>query len=345
MNHSNSVQFLLDHACPSIVYRTRKEILGDPGDTPSMQELQKQVINDAGVKRVLALQKEDGWLGGHFHGADGPEGGIRYLVEKGVESEHPVIRQAIEAIERHGKEFDYIGLGRIGMILDDYRLGGIQMMKACVYAYAGHEKETFIIEQIKEAFSAFEYVAGLPNIDNIYTLHKNKISVFAKGVKWPSTYHLRLLAFTKGWKNTGHLDTLGAAFNKLVEFSPIPNIKLLYKNQVVSPASAYMNDFNPDLGHINAKDWMMWFHRVEMIARLGITDKIEAIKKQIHILENILGENEGLFTRPLYHFYFNKWTQYIGLALENDWKVKNARICDLTFRSLLILKLTDQLRL
>jgi hypothetical protein len=102
---------------------------------------------------------------------------------------------------------------------------------------------------------------------------------------------------------------------------------------------------NPDLEQINAKDWMMWFHRVEMIARLGIIDKIEAIKYQIQSLQNILCEDEGFFIKPLSHFYFNKWTQYIGLALENDWKVKNAKICDLTFRSLLILKLTDQLYL
>ena len=345
MNYSKSVQFLLDHACPSIVYRTRKEILGESRNTQTMLELQKQIQNDPEVERILSLQKEDGWLGGHFHGADGPEGRIRYLYEKGVESDHPVIQRAIEAIELLGKDFDYYGLGRIGMILNDYHLGGIQMMKACVFAYAGHEKETFIKDQIKEALSAFEYVANMENIENVYTLHKNKIFVFTKGIKWPSTYHLRLLAFTHSWKNAKNLGTLDVAFNKLVEFSPIPSMKLLHKNQVVSPASIYMNDFNPDLGQINAKDWMMWFHRIEMIARLGIIDKIEAIKNQIQILQNILCENEGLFTKTLSHFYFNKWTQYIGLALENDWKVKNARICDLTFRSLLILKLTDQLSL
>lgn len=343
MNYSKSVQFLLDHACPSIIYRTRKEILGEPTNTPSMRELQKQVLNDPEVKRVLALQKEDGWLGGHFHGADGPEGGIRYLCEKGVESDHPVIQRALEAIELRGKDFE--GLGRIGKILDDYHIGGYQMMKACVFAYAGHEKEAFIQDQIKKALSAFDYVANLQNIDSVYTLHKNKISVFVKEVKWPSTYHLRLLAFTHSWKNTNHIGTLNVAFSKLVEFSPIPSLKLLHKNQVVSPASAYMNDFNPDLGQINAKDCMMWFHRVEMIARLGIIDQVEAIKNQVQILQNILCENEGLFTKTLSHFYFNKWTQYIGLALENDWKVKNARICDLTFRSLLILKLTNQLSL
>jgi hypothetical protein len=343
MSYSQSVRFLIDQGCPSIVYRTRKEILGESRNTPTMLELQKQIQNNLEVKHILSLQKEDGWLGGNFHAADGAEGLIRYLSEKGIEPDHPVIQRALEAIEKHGDDFNFIGLGRIGIILDDYHLGGIKMMKACTFAYAEHEKEAFIKEQIKEALSTFEYVATLENIDKIFTLHKNKIYVFKEGVIWPSTYHLRLLAFTHGWKNKNNLDVLRAAFNKLIEFSPIPGMKLLHKNQVVSPASAYMDDFNPDLRKMIAKDWMVWFHRTEMIARMGIIDDIKVIKNQVQVLQDMLCENSGLFTKPLSHFYFNKWTQYIGLALENDWKVKNARICDLTFRSLLILKLAGYL--
>ena len=139
MNYSKSVQFLLDHACPSIVYRTRKEILGEPRNTPSMLELQKKVQNDPEVKRVLALQKEDGWLGGHFHGADGPEGGIRYLFEKGVEPDHPVIQRALEAIELRGNDFE--GLGRIGTILDDYHIGGYQMIRRVCLLMLGMRKK------------------------------------------------------------------------------------------------------------------------------------------------------------------------------------------------------------
>lgn len=36
MNYAKSVQFLLDHAYPSIVYRTRKEILGESRNTQTM---------------------------------------------------------------------------------------------------------------------------------------------------------------------------------------------------------------------------------------------------------------------------------------------------------------------
>jgi hypothetical protein len=57
----------------------------------------------------------------------------------------------------------------------------------------------------------------------------------------------------------------------------------------------------------------------------------------------MLFESEGFFRKELSHYYFHKWTQYIGLALENDWKSEEKRICDLTFRSLLILKLSGNI--
>lgn len=345
MNYLKAVEFLLDNGCPSIVYRTRKEILGEPSNTSSMIDLQEQILNTPEVKRIISLQKEDGWLGGAFHGTDEPESGIRFLSEMGVESENLAITRALEAIEQRGKDFDDGGLVRVGKLLDQYHIGGSQMIKACVFAYARHENKVFVQEQIKEAISAFEYVANLKTITNIYRLHKDKILVFEEMVKWPSIYHLRLLAFTQSWRNDSNLDILSRAFNNLIEFSPIPNIKLLHKNQVISPASLFMNNFNPDMNQIKPKDWMIWFHRSELIARLGIVDNLDAIKNQVQFMNKLLCENNGLFTKRLSHYYFNRWTAYLGLALQDDWKDKHSRTCDLTFRSLLILKLTGQLSL
>lgn len=59
----------------------------------------------------------------------------------------------------------------------------------------------------------------------------------------------------------------------------------------------------------------------------------------------ILCEGDGLFKKAISHYYYHKWTCYSGLALENDWKSSASRICDLTFRSQLILRLSGQLSL
>lgn len=105
---------------------------------------------------------------------------------------------------------------------------------------------------------------------------------------------------------------------------------------LIAPASIYMNNFNDDMNCLNAKEWMMWFHRTELISRLGIAFEIPSIKKQIEYVNKMLSDNNGLFTKKLRHFYYTKWTQYLGLALENDWKSGEKVINDLTFRCLLI---------
>lgn len=74
-----------------------------------------------------------------------------------------------------------------------------------------------------------------------------------------------------------------------------------------------------------------------MIAHLSVADSVPQIKRQIDWLWEYLNQHDGWFDMSLHHFYFTKWTHYIGLALENDWKIKQNKINDLIFRSLLIL--------
>jgi hypothetical protein len=76
--------------------------LDEPVDSPEMRNLQARILEDEKVREILALRKEDGWLGGFFHGTNEPESGIRYLTEKGVEGNNPVIKGALDAIIRRG---------------------------------------------------------------------------------------------------------------------------------------------------------------------------------------------------------------------------------------------------
>jgi hypothetical protein len=83
--------------------------------------------------------------------------------------------------------------------------------------------------------------------------------------------------------------------------------------------------------------WMMWFHRLELLSRLGVVRSIPTLVQQITILREMLAANQGRFTKTLSHPYFRKWGAYTGLMLERDWRDPQRRIYDLTFRSLLIL--------
>ncbi len=123
----------------------------------------------------------------------------------------------------------------------------------------------------------------------------------------------------------------------MVRLSPIPNIYVKYKSQLIAPASFCMQNFAPDMNTLTDADWMQWFHRMELLARLGVVQEIPELKRRVQILAKILEEGQGLFTKKLSHAYFQKWGSYTGLALEKDWRLSQRRINDLTFRSLLIL--------
>jgi len=332
LNVSNQ---LAKTACPSIRYRIKKELLGEDITSPEMKGLQEAILQDPEVRRILALQKEDGWLGGTFHGVDEPECGIRYLMEKGVEPCHPAVQKALQAILDRGEAFAKGSMERVGKPLDAWHLGGSKLMRAAVFAYAGAEEQDFVKAGIREALDVFRFASGVSDTQDLYEPYKGK-KVFRQGVVWPCTYHLRLLAFTKGWRTAENEAMLVKAAARLAALSPIPEIKLLHKGQVIGPAAMYMLNFSDDMDSLSDAGWMMWFHRMEMLARLGVVSQVEVLRHQAEYVANRMKENGNLFTKPLRHPYFTKWSQYMGLALESDWKTNGRRVNDLTFRWLMI---------
>jgi hypothetical protein len=83
--------------------------------------------------------------------------------------------------------------------------------------------------------------------------------------------------------------------------------------------------------------WAQWFHRMELLSRLGTVDRVPELGEQLRVLEGKLEAGGGYFTTPLRHSFFRKWGAYTGLMLERDWRTTKRRVSDLTFRSLLII--------
>lgn len=332
---NKTIEFLLDNACPSIVYRVKKEILNEI----CLQEensLQKQILEDKLVMEFIRKQNSDGWIDEDFHSQNGVETAIRVLSEKGVSSDQPQVTKMLDELEKREETFDKGCLFNVGKILDEKGFGGSQLIRATVFAYAGIEDREFIKKEIETSIDKFKFVLTVGKIDNITEQYKNKL-VFKDGVRWPSIYDLRLLAFTKGWRNRENEEIITSSIRQLIKFSPIPDILVLKGHQLIAPASFCMHDFNPCISDLKDNEWMIWFHRMELLSRLGVVKYITELKEQVNFLANVLIENEGVFDKKLAHYYFTKWGTYIGLALEKDWKSKKRRICDLTFRSLLIL--------
>ena len=335
MQFDADIAELLDSACPSIQYRLRREILGQPTDNPAMLALQEQILLDPVVQTVLGWQGPDGWLAWDFHGAKSHETGIRILCEKGLDSRHPALARALDALERYPDRLER-GLGKPAPILDALGFGGARMIQATLFAQAGIEDKTCVREQDLEALAGFRAVLEVDSIKDIVEEYQGRL-VFKPGVRWPGIYHLRLLAFTHAWRTSENLSMLVNAVRRLVELSPIPEIHVRSKSRWIAPASFGMHDFNPDMESMDAAQWMTWFHRCECLARLGLIQSLPALKQQVDWLATLSEAKPGWFTRIRNHPYFARWGAYTGLRLEPDWRHPKSRKYDLNFRRLLIL--------
>jgi len=334
------IEFLLNEGCPSIRYRVKKEITSGlvRGE---IEELKAQIFEDDLVKEFSSIQQPNGWMNQDFHSEKGIETAVRVLCEKGLDVGDSVISKMLKHLEKREYTFDQGCLFRVGKILDQLSLGGSQLIRAVIFAYAGIEDKAFILEQIEETLNVFRYVIDVNSINDIAVEHKGKL-VFKPAVKWPSIYHLRLLAYTKGWRNAENLRMLVDSMQRLVDLSPMPQINGLYKSQLVSPGSFCMHDFKTDVQNLDAKGWMMWFHRMELLARMGVVKSIPEFNSQLHYLKNAMNEKSSVFHKKHTHYYFMKWGTYTGLALEQDWKTKNRYLCDLLFRSVLIMHYSER---
>jgi hypothetical protein len=325
---------LLESACPSIKYRVRSEILGQSVSSKTMVELHAQILLDSVVREVLGWQQSDGWLGWDFHGAKSIEAGIRILSEKGVRRCYPALAKALVALEKHTERLDR-GIGKVGKILDEKGFGGSLMIRATVFAYTGLENKAFVKEQIGIALTGFKTVLAVESVEDLVETYRDKL-VFRPNIQWPSIYHLRLLAFTHSWRTSANKHLVTEAVKRLIALSPLPRIYVRSQSQWIAPASFCMHDFAPRMNLMDDAHWMMWFHRMECLARLGVVNSIPELQKQVMALTKML-DTAGRFTKKLIHPYFTKWGGYPGLMLEANWRTPEQRVYDLTFRSKLIL--------
>ena len=86
-----------------------------------MQNLQDQNLANEQVNRIFESRKADGWLGNNFHGDNSIESAVRWLVEKGVDYQHPIIQDALIALGNHPDRLS-LGIGKVGQILDQLHM-------------------------------------------------------------------------------------------------------------------------------------------------------------------------------------------------------------------------------
>jgi hypothetical protein len=344
--YAKVVEELLKNACPAIKYRVNKEILNKQ---EAFEFYQPKILEDKRVQYALSWQNSDGYFGEVFHGGwipraerkystRGAESALRFLAEMGFPKENPMIRKGLTALLtsdwNRGKSSWNVYDPGIGLFGDD-------LIRAAVFAYFKSEENQFMQQELDRTFACLEKIRGVNSVNEIIEKYKGK-NVYKPGIALPWSYHLRLLAFTECWKSNSNVKRLAELIGQVIGLSPFPDIYIKYKSQFIAPASIFPKNLKKSLKDFVDQDWFSWFHTFELFARMGIVHEIPILKSQLHELKEILVQGDGFFRIKPKGYCFNKWSVYLGLALEEDWG-KDKWMYDLTFRSLLILKYSEEI--
>ena len=339
------IDYLLQHANPSIRLRVQREVLNNLSPIEEAQLL-AEIARHPHVQTVLQAQQADGWIGNVFHGAspaqgagmfDNMEVGLRYLMEKGFPPEHEHIRRAV-----HSFLADVPGEFRGPGPADEYDLTAIgqYLLRSSIIIRAGYEYTLppnpwiHLAHDVDVSFRTFTNVLNFHSLDQVVDTTQRKLC-FQPGMAWPCSYDLRMLAHSQGWRGPSHVALLAQALNHLFSF-PHAEDKMVYtkiKSQYKSPCLAFIHNQMFCLGMMDPGYFN--FDLMELFARLGVMDQVPFLKNKLDWLLGQIDHQLNIRYKP--PAGERNWGPYGGYALEDDWKSKTRKQCDLLFRVLLIL--------
>jgi hypothetical protein len=348
------IEFLLNNANPSIKRRIKSEILHDITQKEA-EEYQRQIFQEPNIKRAIACQKENGWLGNSFHGTNRNAGQFenmetctKYLGEKAVDKDTPVLKRAMDAFITI--PLDDLCYGTNGIFIDEFKNTGHghNLIRCACIARAGYEDVIDISPQIQLSIDSFKRVLEVDSVLEVsHPINNGKSRVFNEYEKWPCRYHLDILAHTNSWRNAENIKIIADSIKKmmrtdcseLINMIPhswvgyklgslgcFPSQGLSIKTSVLYPYPIVIPSSKPDLYNL---EYIEWF------ARCGVVPHVPALHDAVDDIMNTVG-NDGVCRIPVVDAIFKGWGPYGGLQLEKDWKSKVRRDCDITFRALLI---------
>lgn len=345
----NAIQFLLKSANPSIVLRVQNEILGS-STFANEAELREKIREEWIYRRIAACQKENGWLGNGFHGPNkntGPyenqEVGTKWLAEKAVGRDDPVLKRAMEAFVT--TELTDICYRTKGKYFDEFRYAanGQNLIRCACIARVGYDDEIDITPQIQLALDSFRRVLEVDSILDITKIRKvsgREKRVFNDYEKWPCYYGLDLLAHTQSWKSEENIRMLAASVQKLMR-NDRPQCQVggdswvgYILGTVGCLKEGYTLGYEKDgIHHTNLE-------RVEWLCRCGLALYLPALQDEVQLLMDAIDEN-GICRAPIDEEQLRGISTYGGQQLEIDWKEPIRKYCDITFRALLISHYAD----
>ena len=340
-------EFLVQHANPSIVYHVKNDILKNITDDEK-RDLQDRILQEKIIQSIITCQKENGWLGNGFHGSNknaGPyenqEVGVKYLGEKLVYKDTPVLKNAIEAFKMISPKL----FGEGDTDCNRYAAAGSDIIKAACVARAGYEDAFDITKEITTALESFRRVTEIKSVTDIVKIRKRPPErlnpegiayVFNDYEKWPCWYHLDILAHTNSWRNSENRAMLADSFNKLLKdtglhYSPAYCVDI---GHLVGCCGAFREGMK--LGIETGGEYYVFLDLVEYMCRCGLYSLVPPLKKEVDIIYDSIDE-QGICRANYVEKALKGMGCYGGGQLEVDWRSRTRKLCDVTYRGLLIL--------
>ena len=350
VQYEKTINFLLKNANPSIRLRVKKEILGSI--TPEEEaELTARIKEEPKYRLIADCQKETGWLGNGFHGSNrnaGPyenqEVGTKWLAEKAVCRDDPVLKRAMDAFVT--TELTDPCYGTKGKYFNEFRYAanGQNLIRCACIARAGYDDVIDIKPQIQLALDSFKRVLEVDSILDITRIKKaggKERRIFHDYEKWPCYYHLDILAHTSSWKSGDNIGMLAESVKKLMR-TDRPECQVggdSWVGYVLGTVGGFKEGYS--LGYDRDSMHYTYLDRTEWLCRCGLAQYIPELQAEVNILADAIDEN-GICRAAVDENQLKGIGTYSGQQLETDWKTETKKLCDITFRVLLILHYASQ---
>lgn len=342
-NYQRLLEFLLENAGASIKYRVKKEILNVPVESDEMQKLQAEILSLSRVKKALAVQKEDGFIGNVLHGVyfDGFDSTVNLLKRYGVEITNPNMQKAKECL-LNWQDYEKDHFYKAGNAMDEHGRGGFRAILADTLIELGaDESAPQIQEQISNALNAFRGALNYICVDDFSkkaTMKGVSCRYYVKGSTFPASNHISILEKTSCWRTSENLAMVEKSYWHCKKIMKNYSDGIIYVNcgHFVGPFNYNWNIVHHE---ISMQDFdscpieFAWFMKglstvshTKAIFCDGNPYFIKSLKKMIA---------NGKFEETVTEEQLRLFKKYA--AIEPSWRKKESVACDLYFPILLAL--------
>lgn len=331
-----TIAFLLENAGPSITSRVKNEVLGQKISA----DLQEKILKEQEIQNILLNCQSDGWIGSCFHtrmnGAkpfDVSEVALRYLAEKGIDLSNSIFTNAAKSyISRDISDPIFEGSDKFG---HTYTCIGGWLVRTSGLVRIGQEHICDLSADIDLSYNSFLNVLNYSSLEEILLQNAGGQYYFKDSVLWPCFYHLKILAFSEQWRSEETIRNLARAADYLMTIGkPDLRVYTKMKHYYASPCDAFVY---PPVSNFNVNNVTgAWFDKMELFARCGIIKYSSILKSEVEALKSSINDN-GICLAHADGNYFNHWSAYSGLRLEESWRSAIRKRCDISFRALMIL--------